>query len=539
MDTAKSASQIISFVRGLAPRHQLLLAGSAVVVVGILWVFVGLVGGLEYQTLYTELPPGEANEIAQRLASQGVAYEISADATSVSVPTADVDRIRVQMASQGLPRAGRLGFELFDTPNWAGSDFAEQVNYQRALEGELERTILSIDEVESVRVHLVMPRESLFIDEDRGAKAAVVVKLSGNRLAEEAGYAITHLVSNAVDNLSPNEVTVIDADTGKPLVAPRSGPGQISQASDMERALTEKLIATLSPIVGTAGLSASVTVDYDLSSSEQTDEIYDPNLTVPVSTQQTDEQRGGTVLGGVPGTASNVPPATAAGAVNDTESEVFRTQNTVFAVSKTVRRTVDPPGRVRRIATAILIDDAVQIANQDGQVSEQRRKWTPEEMVQMRDLAMGAVGFDPERGDQLTIENVSFEIGPPIEAPPPMTGVDRVFLMVQQWRGPLRYLALALLFGVVYLLVLRPIKKQVLEAVSSAAANRELAAANQQNETFGQTGESQGLNAQQTLSAPSAQLGGLQQRLAEQVKSDPAGASRLIQDWMTKEEVKR
>src|SRR5215467_1487865 len=158
-------------LRGLTVTQRLMLAGGAMLVGATLWVFVGLMGKPKMVTLYTGLKPGDAQSMGARLAARNIPYDLSPDGSTLSVPAEQLDAARLETASQGLPRNARLGFEIFDSPNWAGSDFTEKVNYQRALEGELERTLQTLNEVEAVRVHLVLPHESLFTEQESEAKA--------------------------------------------------------------------------------------------------------------------------------------------------------------------------------------------------------------------------------------------------------------------------------------------------------------------------------------------------------------------------------
>ena len=224
MDGPKSFGQALhqagELLRGLTPSQRAWLAGGAVVLGITLWLFAGLIDKPKYATLYSGLKPADAQALGGRLAAKNISYEISPDGTSLSVPADQLDASRLETASQGLPRNARLGFELFDTPNWAGSDFTEKVNYQRALEGELERTLQTLSEVEAVRVHLVLPSESLYSEQASEAKAAVILKTRGGRLSEQAQLAIPQLVASAVERLRPENVTVVDADSNTPLLIP-------------------------------------------------------------------------------------------------------------------------------------------------------------------------------------------------------------------------------------------------------------------------------------------------------------------------------
>ncbi len=217
--------QIQKYLRGLSRKQQFTLAGGTALILASLLGFVSLLGRADMKPLYSGLQPEEAQFIARTLAAENISYEISTDATGLKVPANKVDSVRLELASQGLPQTGRLGLELFDKPNWGGSDFAEKVNYQRALEGELERTIRAIRQVQSARVHLVMPHDSLFSEREREAKGSVVVRLREGRLADSAIRSITYLVASAVDNLRPENVTVIDADGNIPILSGRHTQG--------------------------------------------------------------------------------------------------------------------------------------------------------------------------------------------------------------------------------------------------------------------------------------------------------------------------
>src|SRR5258708_14209890 len=214
-------------------------------------MFVRLFGRVDLKTIYPGLGTADTQKIVQRLALENIPYQLSSDGPSIDVPADRLDRIRIELASENLPHSGRMGFELFDKPNWSSSDFSERVNYQRALEGELERTIETMDTVESARVHLVLPRESLFTTEDRPAKAAVVVKLRTHRLADETVNPIANLVSIAWENLSPDDVTIVTPDGRLPLASRRTGgAGGRRGLPDLETTIAERIVDTLAPVVG-------------------------------------------------------------------------------------------------------------------------------------------------------------------------------------------------------------------------------------------------------------------------------------------------
>src|SRR5580692_1674291 len=322
------------FFRGLTLNQRLLLGGGAVLTGLTLWGFVTLLGQPKYVTLYSGLRPEEAQTLAASLTAKNIPHQLSPDG-SLLVPDDKLDVSRLETAAAGLPRGARLGFELFDTPNWAGSDFSEKVNYQRALEGELERTLATLSEVESVRVHLVLPQESLFTEQEREAKAAVILKTRSGRLSEQAQHAIPQLVASTVDRLRPENVTVVDADSNTPLLHNRDPAGTHSYALDEELAKT--LVHTLEPVVGPDHVRASVHVEYELGTSEDTQETYDPKTQATLTQEHSEENATGASPVGVPGTASNVPSGTPAPVpAPAAEQSNSKSDSTTYAVSKSL-----------------------------------------------------------------------------------------------------------------------------------------------------------------------------------------------------------
>jgi len=563
LDAAQIATQATAFLKALSVRQRVLLGLSVVGAVGGVWLFVVLAGRGDYKPLYTGLSPEDAQTVSQRLAAANIPFELSSDRTSLTVPADQLDRARLEMASQGLPVTGRLGFELFDKPNWAGSDFYEQVNYQRALEGELERTIESLVDVQGARVHLVMPKESLFTENEREAKAAVLVKLRGARLSEASINSITFLVASAVEGLKPENVTVVDADGRVPI--PNRGNERRSgsqSAIDFESAMTQKLNATLAPVVGLDHLRTSVSVDFDTASSDVTQETYDPSGSVVLTSQTSSDQIHDAGSEGIPGTPSNVPqakvadasktpatpnskPSQAGGNATDASgdgdgvTQGERTDNKTYAVSKTLRHTMQPPGNVRRISAVVLVDDALETKVENGKKVESRRKRTADEIKQIQDLASAAIGVDPARGDHLTVEGLSFLEMPP-ETPKPSTLADRVLPVVKQWSSVIRYGVLLLLFAAVYLLIVRPVRKQILMSLGKMPAS--LPAVKQPMLVGATATPIQPREAEKPFQlepgeTPEAKRQeDMRRAIANRVEKEPEEASRVIQSWLTEDE---
>ena len=528
-----------SVIAALDTKQILVLMGGAGFITAIMIFFGHMIATPDYKPLMTGMEPSDAQSLAGRLASKNIPSQISSDGKTVSVPSDKIDSSRLEVASEGMPHSGRLGFELFDKLNWGQTEFDEKVNYQRALEGELERTIQTLRDVESARVHLVMPTDSVFVDRQREAKASVILRLRSGQLSDDTHRAIASLVSGAVDKLSPQNVTVIDADTNQPLL---SHHGNSATDAELEDQLSQRLVSTLEPVVGAQRVRASVNVEYDPSTSEENQETYDPKSAVAVTMQRSEEQvTGGGAIGGVPGTASNVPagsaPNTATPNSNglakatDEDSEdtlqTSKTENGTYAVDKLVRHTLNPAGRIRRISAALLVDDAVDVQQVNGKPSEARRKRTPDELKQIETLAAAAIGLDEKRGDTLAVQNLSFQQLPE-QAPPPPSKLEKVRVTLNDWSSLIRYAAIFLLFFLAYFFLVRPIKKQALEAFRQLP---DRAAAQLKAEASAQ--ELGGLSPEiMSLSDAQRRTLGLQKQLAERAKSEPAVTGRLVQAWL-------
>ncbi len=521
------ANQGKNAIAAFDTKQLIVLMGGAALVAGVIIFFGRLIITPDYKPLMTGMEPADAQALTSRLAAKSIPYQVSPDGKTVNVPADKLDSSRLEVASEGMPHSGRLGFELFDKLNWGQTEFDEKVNYQRALEGELERTIQTLRDVESARVHLVMPADSVFLDREREAKASVILRLRSGQLSEETQKSIASLVSGAVDKLSAQNVTITDADTNQPFRSHR--PGSPADA-ELEEQLSKRLVATLEPVVGAQRIRASVNVDYDTSSSEENQETYDPKSAVAVTMQTSEEKTsGGETTGGVPGTASNVPSAnTPAKSDEDVDDTVqsSKTQNATYAVDKTVRHILQPMGRIRRISAALLVDDAIDTQQANGKTTETRRKRTPEELKQIEVLASAAIGLDEKRGDTLAVQNLSFQQSP-LQGPTAPSKVDKIRVVVNDWSSVIRYVLIFGLFMLAYVLLLRPIKKQALSAFSqlpdkSAAQLKAEMAANQVP----------GSPEVVPLSDAERQSMGLQRQLTERAKSEPAVTGRLVQAWL-------
>jgi flagellar M-ring protein FliF len=416
---------------------------------------VALIAGLawyglrtDWRVLYANLDAEDGRQVGQILTQAQITFEPTADGAGIRVPAPQLDKARLVTAAKGL-KSGRLGFELFDKPNWVGSEFDEQVNYQRALEGELEHTVGTLSDIESARVHLVMPHDSLFRDQERPSKASVVIKLRHRSLADGEAEAIRNLVASAVDGLTPDRVVLVDAAGNLPL-GPKTAEAMRLSA---EESLEQKLIATLEPVTGAGNVRASVTLDYNPAATEETQENYDPDQTVTLSMQRTEQTSGAQpVAAGIPGAASNAPNSQALPVYPQLTSgpQSAKSESGTYGASKTTRHVVENPGRVRRMTAAIVVNDRQAQLASKGKAAQ----WQPrsaEELRNLTALAQAAVGFDASRGDMLQVEDLAFEenrLQPPVTMAGQLLATAEGSPVVVKYAALLVGLLVVLAFGV-------------------------------------------------------------------------------------------
>jgi flagellar M-ring protein FliF len=488
---------------------------------GLLWYLMRT----DWRTLYTGLDPDDARQISQTLTTAQVPFDLAADGGTIRVPAPDLDKARLATAAKGGVKSGRLGFEIFDKPNWVGSEFDEQVNYQRALEGELEHTVATLSDVESARVHLVMPHDSLFREEERPAKASVVLKMRHGSLADGEPEAIRNLVASAVDGLTPDHVVLVDADGRYPL-GPKTPEG--SQLS-AEQGLEDKLVATLEPVTGMGNVRASVVLDYDPSATETTQETYDPTQTVTLSMQRSQQSSGPQpVAAGVPGTASNAPNSQALPVYpqQSSQPQTATSESGTYATSKTVKHVVENPGRIRRLTAAIVVNDRLVAPA----VKNKAAVWQPrsaDELRQLTALAQTAIGFDLTRGDALTVQDLAFDQNRPQPAAPLPTR------MISAAEGsPLLIKYGALLVGLLVVLALgvRPAMHHAASVLRDAGGSkpRELSSASTHAAAAAALAAAPPAEADPERMRSQAMF----EQVTSHVKREPTQTSRLLQSWI-------
>jgi flagellar M-ring protein FliF len=517
----------------------------------------------DFQPLYTGMAPEDAGAVVARLKESGIPYRLTESGNTILVPSALVAETRLQMASSGLPRSGRIGFELFDQNNFGATDFSEQVNYHRALEGELERSVMALAEVERARVHITLPKESVFLESRKPAKASVMVKLRpGAKLSAPNVLAVCHLLSSAVEGLEPQAVSVLDMQgnllnrprAAQDLDAPKPSEAHLEYRQSLEKDVVAKVNSTLDPLLGPEAFRASASVECDFTSGEQSEEVLDPTRSVMTNSQRTEDVGGFGVTSGVPGSASNLPRPTSRPDAGS-RSYTRRTENISYQTSRTVRRTRLPQGTVKRMSVSLLVDHAVRW---EGQGDKARRIVEPpseEKLKSIRDLVAGAIGLQPERGDQLVVESLPFESTQnwrPVETAPPAQ--PRTLPLPGWLQNMLKDKAVPVLIGTVVgvvllslaaiLLFLRRRRKRRLgieQAAKALPAGETIAQIEKENEA--KLAEHQAIQAKldaealQALKLPPAtkKTDLLSKHLADEARKDPKTMAQLVRTWLHEE----
>jgi len=502
--------------RGLDQARRRWIVGMTLFVVASALGLVWYGSRTDWRTLYAGLDPQDAREMASELTAAGIPFDVSPDGSALRVDASHLDKARLVTTAKGGPRSGRMGFELFDKPNWIGSEFDEKVNYQRALEGELEHTIDTLADVEEARVHLVMPHDSLFSEQQRDAKASVVLKLRRRTLSDEEGDSIRNLVASAVDDLHPNNVVLVDS-LGRQL-GRKSGSAE-TEAHEEE--LAAKLVETLEPIAGEGNVRASVNVEYDSSTADEVDETYDPNGVVTLSMQRSEQTAGGQpVAAGVPGTASNAPnvtPPVYPKAVSETQN--LKQESGTYSASKKVRHTTQGAGKVRRITAAILVNH--RMITNGKQITWQPR--SPEEISRITQLAQAAIGFDGTRGDLVSVEDMAFEDEP---SPPPALS-ERLLRTAVDSDGLFKYGAILLAMLALFLFVVIPVTARMKSAFASGAPGATLAPV-----LTGVNGEMELSTEQLATEKRKQHAQAIFEQVADHLRREPSQSTRLLQSWI-------
>ncbi len=429
---------------------------------------------LDYQTLYRDLDPEDAQAIAAKLEEQKKDFLVQGTSILVAAPESEIDKLRLEIAGSGLGRSGRVGYEIFDKNQFGMTDFTEQINLQRALEGELSRTVSSLSEISRARVHIVLPKDSIFEEDREAAKASVVVQLKkGSELSKSGIAGIKGVVAGAVPGLRTHNVSIVD-DEGR-LLSQSIESGDAAQSEiesgireQLEKEMAGKVVSILEPLVGKGKVHANASIDLDFNTTEQTEETFNPNPPVILSQQRIEERAGSSALtSGIPGTQSNLdgaPPQN----LSPIPERVRQSEVTNYEVNKLVRHTIQPKGTIQRLSVAVILDHkTIFKKTEDGEVISTVEPRSQEDIEAYRDLVHAAVGYNEQRGDVVTIENVAFYSD--LKPEEPQAAVPWHFVWRPYLLPGMKYGSFLILFMIIYFVFFRPIRSRVFQALSFAA----------------------------------------------------------------------
>jgi flagellar M-ring protein FliF len=541
--------------------------GLAVAIAAIIALIVGSIlwsRQPDYKVLFSNLDERDGGNIVATLEQQNIPHRMSSTG-AIMVPAERVHEVRLKLASQGLPRGGMIGFELMENQKFGISQFAEQVNYQRGLEGELARTIMSIGSVQAARVHLAIPKPSVFVREEQKPTASVMLSLYPGRALDSTQVAgITHLVSSSVPQLQPGNVSILDQNGSllstlkNKLTEAGLDATQLKYVREVENGIVARIEDILKPVLGPDNFKVQVAADIDFSQSEQTAETYRPNAT-PETTAIRSRQNNETAsvneaTGGVPGALTNQPPVPATapltapatgntGApgqrpgnipgsidaagitapINAAGQPISTAKNSTvnFELDRTIRHTKQGMGAVRRLTAAVVVNHRKDVDAKTGK--DITKPLADGEMKQINDLVREAMGFSQERGDSISVANAPFaavekeEIGLPVWKDP-----ERLLSLSKE---PLQYLLIAGIIAFLYFKIIQPALKTMFPPPPKAAETAAAASAAGHLGAAGEAGEEEE-NVQIDHYAVKVQ------KARDLAQNDAKAVANIIKEWM-------
>lgn len=503
--------------------------------IGIALLLAVLIGGLlwarepAYAVLFSIQDEKDGGQIVATLQQQNIPYRFSEGGHTILVPQAVVHDTRLRLAAQGLPKGGLVGFELLENQKMGISQFAEQVNYQRGLEGELARSIQSLAAVKGARVHLAIPKQTAFLRDDQKASASVLVSLYPGRTLEPAQVAgIVNLVASSVPQLKPVNVSVIDQEGS--LISQQADPArdagldplQTKYLREIEAGYVKRIEAILDPIVGAGNVRAQVAADIDFSQTDLVAETFKPNPSpeAAVRSQLTAETGSGSpAAAGIPGALSNQPPAPATAPITQPPVAVaaaaasgqnYSKNSTInYEVDKTYRHTKGSPGGIRRLSVAVVVNHRKDMTKEKDPAKAPALPLSEAELKQINDLAREAMGFNKERGDTLNVANAPFTV--PAREVVPDTPIWANAQLIAGLKELAKYL---LIFGAVFWAwtrVLKPVTEALMQAAARPPAETAL-----------------GDNLQMTRQSYESKLAAAR----DFAKQDPKAVANMIKEWV-------
>lgn len=506
---------------------QKIIAGLVVAMVlfGLLSLtFVGSKPAMK--VLFANLNTTDAADIVAQLKDKRIPYELAENGTAILVDQNTVYDTRLSLAAEGLPRGGGVGFEIFDKVSLGTTDFVQKLNYHRALQGELARTISQFDKIKSARVHLAQPKESVFVEDTLPPSASISVSLAGrDKLSGNEIKAIVNLVGSAIPGLKEANITLVD--TAGHLLFRQEGDAesllsatQIEYQRQIERILGTKLETMFEGVVGVEKVIARVSADVDFDQVDVSEELFDPEEPV-VRSEHLVVQRDGSLdlQEGIPGVKGQLATYTEAGQA-DGEGAAFNSENITrnYEISKTVTRTKSAMGQVRKLSVAIMVDGTYKKTEKDGEVVKEYQARSEEELATFLKMAQNTMGYDPERGDQVEVVSMPFYLSSYVEPEPDV--LDQYRQLLNQLAYPVVLLLVAICF---FIFIVRPFFRLM--------ANQHLA-----EQRAADQAEQELAGAQYPEDLSLTPLGMTdKERIYKLAQSDPDRAADLVRRWLRSE----
>ncbi|MBF0224207.1 MAG: flagellar M-ring protein FliF [Desulfobacterales bacterium] len=458
--------QFVNIYKNIPTSKKIAIISVVVVLIaGFAWMFM-VASKVDYQTLYGGLSPEDAGQIVEKLKESKIPYEVGGGGSLISVPSDRLYETRMALATAGLPQGKHVGFEIFDKTDFGTTEFVQKLNYQRALQGELSRTIKEFKEIEDARVMIVLSKESVFIEESKPPSASVLLKLR-TKLAKDKVNAVVFLVSNSVEGLSPDMVTVVDTDgnilsKGSPDEADSFANAQLDYKLNFEQTMSRRIQSMLEKVVGPGKAIVRITADMNFDQIDTNEEIYDPDAQVVRSKQNVIENfdKKNSPVANV---SSVNPIAQPSGANENTEKNQVQNEIINYEISKTIRKTSKPVAEIKRLSVSAVIDGTYKTETDEN--GNQVRKFvarSQNDMDQFKKIVQVAMGYNADREDQITVESFPFSYMDDMEMLTP-AGIDWVALKREYGRTMITLFVILLLF----LFIIKPLMKSVQEIKSS------------------------------------------------------------------------
>lgn len=481
MELRTLLNQIATLLQNLTLRQRIVAAVSIIVLIGFL-VFLTLYKNTNtnsikgYSVLFDNTTAGDSALIIQQLEKDKIPYKVLNEGT-IAVPSEEVHKQRIAIAALGIPKNSKVGFEIFDKTEFGATDFEQKIKYVRALEGELARTIESLGPIANASVHIAIPKETVFTQKQSTPTASVVLNIrSGMNLSAKQIVGIKNLIASSIANLTAENVSIVNQD-GEPLGDNDSNifqgelvKSQVRYKKEFENNFEQKIIHVLAPVIGGVDkVNAKVTIDFDFSQQDSVSEIYDPN-SVPRSEQSVEEKREGKEpqdVGGVPGAISNIGPVQ--GLESNKKGETYQKSSTTtnYEISKKVVNSKDEFAKIKRLSAAVVVDGVYKYGVDSDGKKKSELEYTPlskEQMDAIKDVVKQTVGFNPNRGDEVTVSNFEFKkIGDDGKGVPTKDFMDKFSIYLSPLVPLLKYLLVGILLFIFYKKVILPFSQKMVE----------------------------------------------------------------------------